>query len=329
MVVTKSLRLLIYAICAVGLFSTLPGPAAAAWPEQAITLVHGFGGGGNIDTTSRIVAERLSVRLGQPVVVEARAGAGGRIAAAQVARTAADGYTLIVLSGGHAVTAAMHEKLAYDTIEDFTFVSLMTQVPLILVTYPDHPVKSLADLVKTPKSSNPMFYGSAGAGSTQHLSGALFAAMTKVDLQHVATKGGAVVSTMLLGKHIDFAFESPILVLELAKSGQLRALATTGPKRFFALPDVPTVGETLPGYEATSWLGVAGPPKLPADIVKRLHAEIAAVMEEPGVVEKLRALGTLPLASTPEGFKQRVAADVAKWSKVVADTGIKRVGASQ
>ena len=174
-----------------------------------------------------------------------------------------------------------------------------------------------------------MFYGSAGAGTTQHLAGALFAAMAKVDLRHVPTKGGAVVSTMLLGKHIDFAFESPILVLELVRGGQLRALATTGPKRFFALPDVPTVGEAIPGYEATSWLGVAGPPKLPADVVKRLNAEIAAVMEEPEVVEKLRVLGTLPLASTPEGFKQRVAADVAKWSKVVADTGIKRLGPDQ
>ncbi len=167
----------------------------------------------------------------------------------------------------------------------------------------DHPVKSVADLIKTPKSSsNPMFYGSAGPGTTQHLAGALFAAMAKVDLQHVATKGGAVVSTMLLGKHIDFAFESPILVLELVRSGQLRALATTGLTRFFALPDVPTVGETIPGYEATSWLGVAGPPKLPADIVKRLHAEITAILEEPEVIAKLRVLGTLRLEFTPEGF---------------------------
>ena len=327
MVVSKSLRLLICAVC---LFAAFPALSAAAWPERAITLVHGFGAGGNIDTVARIIAERLSVRLGQPVVVEARAGAGGRIAAAQVARTAPDGYTLIVLAGGHAVTAAMHEKLAYDTLEDFTYISLATQVPLILATYPDHPVKSVADLIKTPKSSsNSMFYGSPGTGTTQHLAGALFAAMAKANLQHVPTKGGAVVSTMLLGKHIDFAFESPILVLELVKSGQLRALATTGPTRFFALPDVPTVGETIRGYEATSWLGVAGPPKLPADIVKRLHAEIAAIMKEPEVVEKLRVLGTLPLASTPEGFKQRVAADVAKWNKVVTDAGIKRVGAGQ
>jgi tripartite-type tricarboxylate transporter receptor subunit TctC len=248
-------------ICAVCLFGAFPVLAAAPWPERAITLVHGFGTGGNIDTVARIVAERLSARLGQPVVVEARAGAGGRTAAAQVARTTPDGYTLIVLPGGHAVTAAMHEKLAYDTLEDFTFISLATQVPLILATYPDHPVKAVGDLIKTPKSSSKtMFYGSPGGGTTQHLAGALFAAMAKVNLEHVATKGGAVVSTMLLGKHIDFAFESPILVLELVRGGQLRALATTGSTRFFALPEVPTVGETIPGYEATSWLGVAGPP---------------------------------------------------------------------
>ncbi len=325
MPVARSLGVL---ICTVSLLAAFAWPASAAWPERSIALVHGFGGGGNIDSISRIVADRLSARLGQSVVVESRTGAGGRLAAAQVARTEPDGYTLIMLPGGHAVTAAMHEKLAYDTLEDFSFVSLVTQVPLILVTYPDHPAKSVADLIKTP-SPNPMFYGSPGTGTTQHLAGALFSAMAKVNLQHVATKGGAVVSSMLLGKHIDLAFESPPLMLGLVQGGQLRALATTGPTRFFALPDVPTVAETIPGYEATSWLGVAGPPKLPADIVKRLQAELNALVEEPETIEKFRVLGSLPLASTPEGFKQRVAADVGRWTKVVADAGIKRVGAGQ
>ena len=166
MLVTQSLRLLLCAVC---LPAASAVPAAAAWPERAITLVHGFGTGGNIDSISRIVAERLSARLGQPVVVEPRAGAGGRIAAAQMGRTTPDGYTLIMLPGGHAVTAAMHAKLAYDTVEDFSFVSFVSQVPLILVTHPDHPVKSVADLMKTSSSSNPMFYGSPGAGTTQHL----------------------------------------------------------------------------------------------------------------------------------------------------------------
>jgi tripartite-type tricarboxylate transporter receptor subunit TctC len=324
MVVTGSLRVLISALC---LLAVLPAPAAAEWPERGITLVHGFGVGGNIDTISRIVAERLAARLGQPVVVEPRAGAGGRTAAAQLARTAPDGYTLIVLPGGHAVTAAMHEKLAFDPLEDFSFVSLVSQVPLIVVVHPDHPARSVADLIGRPASAGPLFYGSPGTGTTQHLAGALFAAQTKASLQHVPTKGGAVVSSMLLGKHIDLAFESPPLMLALVQGGKLRALATTGPARFFALPDVPTVAETVPGYEATSWLGVAGPPKLPAAIVARLQRELAALVQEPEVVEKFRVVGTLPLASDPGGVKARVAADIGKWAKVVRDAGIKRVGA--
>jgi len=152
--------------------------------------------------------------------------------------------------------------------------------------------------------------------------------MAKANLQHVPTKGGAVVSSMVLGKHIDLAFESPPLMLGLVKGGKLRALATTGSTRFFALADVPTVAETIPGYEATSWLGVAGPPRLPADIVKRLNAEITEVLKEPELIAKYYALGALPLSSTPEGFKERVATDIAKWSKVVADAGIKRIGAA-
>jgi tripartite-type tricarboxylate transporter receptor subunit TctC len=327
MVVMKSLRLLIGAAV---LFATFPGLAAAAWPERTITLVHGFGTGGNADVIARIVADRLSERLGQPVIVETKTGAGGRVAAAYVARAPADGYTLFILTGGYAVSAALYEKLNYDTLNDFTFISPLTQIPFVLATYPDHPVKSVSDLIKTLRgSSNPMFYGTSGAGTTQHLSGALFTAMAQVNLRHVASKGGTDVPTMLLGKHIDFIFETPTLTLELVKSGQLRALATTGKSRFFALPDVPTIGETIPGYETTSWLGLGAPSKLPDDIVKRLHAEATAIVAEPEVVAKFQALGSLPFAATPEAFKARVAADIAKWNKAVDDAGIKRVGTPQ
>lgn len=327
MALSISRGVLVGALC---LFAGFPGAAGAAWPERTITLVHGFGAGGNADVISRIVAERLSERLGKPVVVEAKTGAGGRIAAAHVARAPADGYTMLMLTGGYTVSAALYEKLAYDTLGDFTFVSLLTQIPFVLATYPEHPVKSVPDLIKTLQSSGkPMFYGTSGAGTTQHLSGALFAAMAKVDLQHVASKGGTAVPTMLLGKHIDFVFETPTLTLELVKSGQLRALGTTGNTRFFALPDVPTIGETIAGYETSSWLGLGAPSKLPDDILKRLNMETAAILAEPGVIEKFRALGSLPLASTPEAFKKRVAADIAKWTKAIADAGIKRVGAPQ
>lgn len=153
--------------------------------------------------------------------------------------------------------------------------------------------------------------------------------MAKVNLQHVASKGGTAVPTMLLGKHIDFVFETPTLTLELVKSGKLRALGTTGKTRFLVLPDVPTIGETIPGYETTSWLGLGAPAKLPGDIVKRLNAETTAILAEPEIVAKFQGLGSVPYPATPEAFKERVAADIAKWTKVVADAGIQRIGASK
>jgi tripartite-type tricarboxylate transporter receptor subunit TctC len=322
-----SARNIVVALCLAVAFAP---ETKAAWPERPITLVHGFGAGGNADVVSRIVADRLATRLGQAVIVEAKPGAGGRIAAQYVARTAADGYTLIMLPGGHAVAAAMYEQLPYDTLNDFSFISLVSVFPFVLATYPDHPVKSIADLIAAAKTApNPMLYGTSGVGTGQHMSGASFAAMAEINLQHVPSKGGMAAPTMLLGKHIDFVFETPTLILELVKSGQLRAIATTGKTRFFGLPDVPTISENISGYETTSWLGLAGPPKLPDAIVARLNAEIAAILKDAATADRLRELGGLPTASTPEGFKERVATDVAKFSKTVTDAGIKRLGASQ
>lgn len=327
MSLTSPTRAVVVALCLVAAFTQ---ETKAAWPERQITLVHGFGAGGNADVVSRIVADRLATRLGQAVIVEAKTGAGGRIAAQHVARTAADGYTLIMLPGGHAVAAAMYEQLPYDTLNDFSFISLVSVFPFILATYPDHPVKSIADLTAAAKTApNPMLYGTSGVGTGQHMSGASFAAMAQISLQHVPSKGGMAAPTMLLGKHIDFVFETPTLILELVKSGQLRAIATTGHTRFFALPDVPTIGESISGYETTSWLGLAAPPKLPAAIVERLNAEVATMLKDPAMIERLRDLGGMPTASTPEGFRERVATDVAKFTKTVTDAGIKRLGASQ
>lgn len=296
-----------------------------AWPQRPITLIHGFGVGGNADVIARLVAEQLSTRLGQPVVVEAKPGAGGRIAAAQVARAAPDGYTLAVLPGGHAIAAAMFDGLPYDTAEDFSFVSLLTDFPFLLVTYADHPVKSVAGLIAAAKAAaQPMIYGTAGNGTGQHLSGALFGRMADIKLQHLPFRGGALGSQELLGKHIDMLFETPTLLLELVRSGQVRALGTTGTQRFFALPDVQTIGEAVPGYETSSWLGLAGPPKLPAEIVARLHSETSSILADAKVQDRLKALGNVAAPTSPDGFKSRVKADIAKWTRVVTDTGIPR-----
>ncbi len=324
---TLSRRTAIGGLCAAVAF---PHAAAAAWPERPITLLHGFGAGGNADVTARVVADRLSARLGQAVIVEPKPGAGGRVAAGLIARAPADGYTLLMLPGGHAAAAAMYEQLPYHPINDFTFIGLVTQLPFIVATYPEHPVKTVPQLIAAAKaSSEPMIYATSGVGTGQHLSAELFAATANIKLKHLPSKGGTAVPTMLLGKHIELGFEPPPTLLELLKDGQLRAIATTGPTRFFALPDVPTIGETIPGYQVTSYFGLAGPPKLSADVVKRLNAATVAMVKEPQTIERLRVLGSAPLSSTPEGFKERVAADIRKWTKLVTDVGIKRFDAPQ
>ena len=304
--------------------AVLPSSAAAAWPERPITLLHGFGAGGNGDLTARVVAERLSARLGQSVVVEPKPGAGGRVAAGFVAKAEADGYTLLLLPGGHAASAAMQQQMNYHPLDDFTFIGLVTQIPFVVVTYPEHPIKSVPELIAAAKAAaEPIVYSTSGVGTGQHLSAELFTAMANIKLKHLPSKGGTAVPTMLLGKHIELGFEPPPTLLELVKDGKLRAIATTGPGRFFALPDVPTIGETIPGYEVTSYFGLAGPPNLPAEIVKRLNAETVSMTGDPATVEKLKILGSLPLSSAPEGFKARVASDIQRWSKIVVDAGIR------
>lgn len=321
---TMMLRTLVGAICIAAAF---PPGAAAAWPERPITLLHGFGAGGNADVTARVVADRLSAHLGQSVIVEPKPGAGGRVAAGAIAKAAADGYTLVMLPGGHAASAALYEQLPYDALKDFTFIGLVTQIPFVVATYPEYAVKTVPDLIAAAKSSKePIIYATSGVGTGQHLAAELFTAMAGIKLKHLPSKGGTAVPTMLLGKHIELGFEPPPTLLELIKDGKLRAIATTGPTRFFALPDVPTIGETVAGYEVTSYFGLAGPPNLPADVVKRLNAATVAMAKEPETVEKLRVLGSAPLSSTPEGFRERVAADIARWTKLVTDVGIKRFG---
>lgn len=317
------IRLMCACLGAVLASVAIPYSASAAWPERTISLVHGFGAGGNADVTARVVAERLQALLSQNVVVEAKPGAGGRSAAGLVARAPADGYTLFMLPGGHAASAALYAQLPYDSLKDFTFIGLVTQIPFVVVTYPEHPIKTVPDLIAAAKSAKePIIYSTSGPGSGQHLAAELFTAMAGIKLKHLPSKGGTAVPTMVLGKHIELGFEPPPTLLELIKAGKLRAIATTGPSRFFGLPDVPTIGETVKGYEVTSYFGLAGPPGLPEDIVKRLNEATVTMLKEPETIEKLRLIGSAPLSSTPEGFKERVAYDIKRWTKLTADVGI-------
>jgi tripartite-type tricarboxylate transporter receptor subunit TctC len=302
------------------------GGGGGSWPNRPITMVHGLPPGGSVDGIVRIIGEGLAGKLGQQVVVDARPGAGATLAAAQVARATPDGYTLLGIPSGHAVSAAMYKKLAYRPVEDFTFISTVTEYPFVLVTHPEHPAKTLKDLIAAGRErKEPLLYGGPN-GTLQHLSVELFARTANIRVQLVPYRGSPQAVADLLGKRLDFMLDPPTAHLAGIKGGQLRALATTGASRFFALPDVPTVAESgLRDFVIGSWQGVVGPAGLPDEIVKRLNKEVAAVLAEPAVIERLKALGNDPKSSTPDEFRKRVASDIDNWTKVVAAANIERI----
>jgi tripartite-type tricarboxylate transporter receptor subunit TctC len=306
--------------------SALAVAPASAQSGRTITMMHGFTPGANVDIVARLVAEHLGKRLGQTIVVEPRPGAGGTTAAAAVARSAADGTTIAVIPGGHAVSAAIYNKLPYDAVEDFSFIGMLTDFPFILATYPDHPAQTIADVIKSAQAQEgKLTCATAGNGTGMHLAFELFAAMAGAKIQHVPYRGSPQAITDLLGKRIDFQVDTPAALMPPIRNGQLRAIAITGPHPFFMLPGAPAIGDTVKGYAVTSWLGVAGPAGLPASFVSRVNAELKAILAEPAVIERLRELGSDTRPTTPEGFKERVADDVAKWTKVVADAKIPKV----
>jgi len=315
------------ALAGLAALAARPARAQPGWPARAITLVHGLAPGGPSDIIARIIAEGLARRLGQQVVVDARPGAGGRVAAGQIARTAPDGYTLMTIPSGHAVSAALYKNLPYRTIDDFSMISLLTEYPFVVVTHADHPIRTLADLISTARSRpTPLLFGSAGNGSLQHLAGELLAKTVNATFQHVPYRGSAQAITDLLAKRIDFIVDSPTAELEFIRAGQVRALAVTGASRFFSLPEIPTTAEAgIPGYTFTSWQGLVAPAGLPAAVVDRLNAEIAGLLAEPAVAERIRMVGNDPSPSSPDAFRARIAADIDKWTKVVDAAKIERI----
>jgi tripartite-type tricarboxylate transporter receptor subunit TctC len=304
-----------------------PAFAETAWPARPIKLMLGFPAGGPLDVVSRIIAQALSRRLGQQVVVEGRPGASGTIAAAQVAHAQSDGYTLLSIPATYAASAALFHKLSYRPVEDFSMIGTTTQFPYVLVTYSDHPIQTMADLISAARSKNGhLTYGTSGAGSLQHLSTELFASMANIRLQHIPYSGGAPAITELLGKRIDLVVDQPTALVDFIGEGRFRALAVTSGKRFFSLPDTPTISESgFPGYAVTGWQGLVAPADLPAVVLDRLHKELTGILTDPTVVDPLRRLGNDPYPSSPGEFKARLVADIETWTKVVADANIERI----
>lgn len=317
-------------------FLKFAGAAAAAWPlttraqaypSRPITLVVGFPAGGPLDVVSRLLAQALSRRLGQQVVVENRTGATGTTAAAQVARAEAEGHTLMAIPATFAASAALFRKLSFRPVDDFTTISMTAEFPYVLVTYSDHSIRTIADLIRAARSQKAsLTYGTSGVGSLQHLAVEHFANLANIKLQHVPYRGGAPAITELLGNRIDLVLDQPTALVDFIKDGRLRALAVTGRSRFFSLPDTPTISEAgFAGFDVTGWQGVVAPANLPAPVLNRLHAELTGVLAEPAIIEKLKTFGNEPNPTSPGDFKARLAAEIERWTKVIATANIERI----
>ena len=318
-------RLAIAAGAALGLLALAPLSAhAQAYPAKAITIIVPFSAGGATDILARVVGQYMAKDLGQPVIVDNRAGAGGNIGTQAVARATPDGYTLLMGTvGTHAINQSLYDKLPFDPIKDFTPLTRVALVPNLLVANPAQPFKTVKDMLAYAKA-NPgkVTFGSSGSGSSIHLSGELFKHMAGVDIQHVAYRGSAPAVNDLLGNHIAVMFDNMPSAIGHVKSGKLRPIAVTTPKRSPALPDVPTIAEAgVPGYEATSWFGLLAPAKTPAPIVAKLNASILKALADPDVKKKLMEQGAEPHPESPEQFAQFIASETAKWGKIVKQSG--------
>jgi tripartite-type tricarboxylate transporter receptor subunit TctC len=303
----------------------LPGLAAAqAFPSKPITIIVPFAAGGTTDILARIIAQGMSAELGQSVVVDNRAGAGGNIGGQVAARAPADGYTLFMGTvGTHAINAALYKKMPFDPIKDFAPLTRVANVPNLLVANPAQPFKTVPELIAYAKA-NPgkINFGSSGSGSSIHLSGELFKSMAKVDMQHVPYKGSAPAVTDLLGNQIAIMFDNMPSAIQHVRSGKLRAIAVTTAKRSPELPDVPTIAEAgVPGYEATSWFGMFAPAATPAPVVAQLNATIVKVLAQPDIKKKLAEQGAEAAGETPAQFADFIQKESVKWGRVVKESG--------
>ena len=319
-------RLLRGLVVAVALLAPTEDTSAQAYPSRAIRIIVGFAPGGVADVTARIVAQALSDRLGQPVVVDNRPSAGGIVAAEAVAKADPDGYTLLLMSNGNAVSASLFKKLPYDTLADFAPVSTLGFFDVALVAGVDARIGTVRDLLAYAKS-NPgkLNIGTINIGSTQNLSAELFKSMTGVDATIVPFRGSPAVITALRSNEIQVAFEMLAPILPQAKSGAVRVLAVGSSQRAAGLPDVPTIAESgVPGYSASSWNAIAAPAKTPRTIVERLNREINEILAAPDVRDKLAAQGVAARGSTSDEMRALVAAEVEKWRRVIEAAKIER-----
>jgi tripartite-type tricarboxylate transporter receptor subunit TctC len=296
---------------------------AQPYPSKPVRIVVAFPAGGIADIYARIIGARAAEAWGQPVVVENRTGAGGNIAAEHVARSAPDGYTLLMGSiGTHAVNVSLFAKLPFDPVRDFAAVALVLEAEGLLVLHPSVPPTTVPELIAYARA-NPgkLTFASAGMGTASHLAGELFKAMAKVDMTHVPYKGNVPAITDLLAGQTSLLFATMPTVLPHAKAGKLRAVATIGSARASATPELPTVGESLPGFEVSNWIALFAPAGTAPDVVKRWNAEVNRVMQSPDIQARLPGEGARFPPNTPEQLAAFVKSEIAKWAPVVKASG--------
>jgi tripartite-type tricarboxylate transporter receptor subunit TctC len=303
----------------------LPRAAAGqAWPTRPLRLVVGFPAGGTTDIAARLIGQWLSERLGQPVVIENRPGAGANLAAETVVRAPPDGYTLLAATSSNVINTTFYEKLSFNFVRDIAMVAGVTRSPLVLEVNPSLPVKSVPELIAHAKA-NPgkITLASFGTGTTSHVAGELFKMTAGVDMLHVPYRGSAPLVTDLLSGQVQAAFDNLPASIEHIRAGKLRALAVGTTERSQALPDVPTVAEFLPGFEASAWVAVGAPKATPAEIVDKLNREINAGLADPKIKARLAELGGTVFVGAPADFDKLVAEQTEKWGKVIRAANIK------
>jgi tripartite-type tricarboxylate transporter receptor subunit TctC len=297
---------------------------AQAYPSRPVRLIAPFAAGGTSDTVARLMGQWLSERLGQPFVIENRPGAGSNIGTEAVVRASPDGYTLLMAGGYNAINATLYDKLNYNFIRDIAAVAGIVRVPSVMVVHPSVPATTVPEFIAYAKSKpGKTTMASAGKGAPSHLAGELFKIMAGVDMVHVPYRGGGPAVTDLIAGQVQVMFATTVESIGYIRAGRLRALAVTTATRSDTLPDIPTVGEFLPGYEASGWFGIGAPKNTPVEIIEKLNREINAGLAEPKMKARLADLGGTPLLGSPADFGKLIADETEKWGKVIRAANIK------
>jgi tripartite-type tricarboxylate transporter receptor subunit TctC len=315
--------LLLHLACLATLAAGLTPASAADYPNRPVRWLIGFAAGGPVDLVARIMSQWLSEHFGQQFVVENRAGSGGNLAAATAINSPPDGYTLLFVAPNNAISTSLYKHLAYDFMRDTVPVASIMQLTNMLVVSNAMPVRTVQELIDYCKA-NPgkVSYASSGYGTSVHMSAELFKAMTKIDMVHVPYRGSAIAFPDIISNKVQLIFDNLPSALEQSRAGTVRALGVTSPQRWPGVPDVPTIAETVPGFESVGFYGISAPKGTPPEIVAILNQAVAEALQDPKLVARLGDIGGIPKPMTPAGFGRLIAEETEKWRKVVAFAGV-------